>query len=509
MAYYKLNAYDADVFIPEFAGLRQDDEIMADSRYALEAENVETVRGVLQPVSDPQALDYSFDAKIETLARFYRRWYTGQGSKDWLVIAAGGNLYYKQSLDEGTFTVLPFPSGTSRWTSNTWSYVTYEINPAGAPSPVDVLLMSNASDGMIIIKPPYSATTEHPYWTVEKVDTLGKKFGVIERYAERIWGGAIPDDPDMLMYSRPYDPTDWTAAGEGEEPEDGAGDILQPSWDGDSFTALRTFGSQLIAFKKTRVWRILGTDPGEYTFKEQYGGGAPYPGTIVVDTERIFMAEKDGLSLYDGLSVSPFLRNFIEVLWKRVNRSAMDQMCAALYKNRYYLAVPIDGATANNALIVYNMEEGTFLLHTDIHIESLMATEDALYATSSVTPGKIYTIGYDSWAARKATGKPTKWATGWMDFGRKAVAKGGYEIYFSPEVRNYPVTFRFSIQTEKKTKTKDIVIYPTIDKAKQKRIRFGGTSRRFRLIIETRNVLPTTTWRLTGGIQMIVEIDPD
>ena len=52
-------------------------------------------------------------------------------------------------------------------------------------------------------------------------------------------------------------------------------------------------------------------------------------------------------------------------------------------------------------------EEGTFLLHTDIHIESLMATEDALYATSSVTPGKIYTIGYDSWAARNRTIKET------------------------------------------------------------------------------------------------------
>ena len=459
--------------------------------------------------AEPVALDYSFDAKIETLARFHRRWYTGQGSKDWMVVAAGGSLYYKQSLDEGTFSVLPFPGGVYGYQSNAWSYVTYEINPAGSTSPVDVLLMSNPLDGMIIIKPPYSATEEHPYWTVSAVDTLGKKFGVIERYAERIWGGAIPEDPDMLMYSRPYDPTNWTAAGTGEEPEDGAGDISQPSWDGDSFTALRTFGSQLIAFKKNRVWRILGTDPGEYTFKEQYGGGAPYAGTIVVDTERIFMAEKDGISQYDGLSVSAFGRNMIEKLWKRVNRAAMDQMCAALYKNRYYLAVPLDGATANNALIVYNVEEGTFLLGTDIHIESMMATEDALYATSSVTPGKIYTIGYDSWATANATGKPIKWATAWMDFGRKAIAKGGYEVYFSPEVKKYPVTFRISIQTEKKVKTKDIVIYPTIDKAKQKRVRFGGTSRRFRLIIETRNIIPGTLWRMTGGIQMVVEIDPD
>jgi len=509
MAYFTLKAYDADVFLPAFAGLKQDSEIASDLRYAMTAENVETPRGVLQPMAAPTVFDYSFTGvRIETLARFHRRWYTGTGSKDWMVIAAGGKLYYKQSMDTGSFTQLPFPTGVTAWQSNVWSFATYEINPAGSASSVDVLLMSNSLDGMIIITPPYTATVNHPNWTVDKVDTNGKKFGVIERYAERIWGGAIPDDPDMLVYSRPYDPTNWTAAGEGEEPEDGAGDINQPSWDGDSFTALRAFGSQLLAFKKTRVWRILGTDPGEYTFKEQYGGGAPYVGTIAVDTERIFMAETDGLSLYDGLSVSDFRRPMIERLWKTVNRSAMDQMCAVLYKNKYYLAIPTGNSSVNNALIVYDTEEGTFLYYTDIYIESMLATEDALYATSSSVPGKIFIINFDSWETGVCSGKPTKWETPWMDFGRKSYAKGGYEVYFSPEVKGGPVTFRFSIQTEKKIKTKNVTVQTTTFKAKQKKVRFGGTSRKFKLIIETISQ-QDAVWRLTGGIQMVVETDPD
>ena len=510
MAYYSLHAYDADVWISQFAGLRQDDEIARDLRFAIAAENVETPRGVLQPMAAPTMLDYSFSGvKIETLARFHRRWYTGTGSKDWMIVAAGGKLYYKQSLDENTFTQLSFPTGVTAYQSNVWSWATYEINPEGSSAPVDVLLMSNNLDGMIIIKPPYTATVSQDDWTVTAVDTQGKKFGVIERYAERIWGGAIPDDPDMLMYSRPYDPTNWTAAGENEEPEDGAGDITQPSWDGDSFTGLKAFGSQLLAFKKTRVWRILGTDPGEYTFKEQYGGGAPFVGTLAVDTERIFMAEKDGISVYDGLSVAPYQRQMIEQTWKRVNRNAMDQMCAVLFKKKYYLSVPLDGASANNALIVYNAEEGTFLLYTDIHIESLMATEDALYATSSTTPGKILVINHNSWETGIASGKPTRWETAWIDFDRKSYAKGGYEIYFSPEVKGGPATFRFTIQTEKKSKSKLVSIQTTTFKAKQKKIRFGGTSRKFKLIIETVNLPSNVVWRLTGGIQMVVETDPD
>lgn len=508
MAYYSLHAYDADVWIPSFTGLRQAEDIASDLRYAIAAENVETPRGVLQPMAAPVVLDDEFAKKIETLARFHRRWYGGTGSKDWLVAATDGKLYFRQE-SASAWTELGYPTNVTAWQKNVWSFVTYEINPEGSSAPVDVLLMSNDADGMIMVVPPYTATVPNPDWKVEAVDTQGKYFGVIERYAERIWGGAIPDDPDMLMYSRPYDPTNWTAAGEDEEPEDGAGDIQQPSWDGDSFTALKSFGSQLIAFKKHRVWRILGTDPGEYTFKEQYGGGAAYANTIAVDNERILAAEKDGLCVYDGLAVSPFYRPYIEDIWKTVNRDAMDQMCAALFRNRYYIAFPTGTSAVNNAMVVFNGEDGSFIEYTDIYIESLMATEDRLYATSSTLPGKILVINYDSWETGAASGKPTKWKTAWMDFGRKTIAKGGYEIYFSPEVKGGPVTFRFSIESEKKTKTKLVTVQTTTFKAKQKRIRFGGTSRRFRLTIETGTLPKGVVWRLVGGIQMVVETDPD
>ena len=510
MAYYTLHAYDADVWIPSFNGLRQSDDIASDLRYAMEAENVETPRGVLQPMAAPEVLSDSFNDKIETLARFHRRWYTGTGSKDWMIVAAGGKLYYKQSLASGGWTQLAFPTTPSvvtAWQSNVWSWVTYEINPPGSSSSVDVLLLSNPLDGMIMVVPPYTATESNPDWKIEVINTKGKKFGVIERYAERIWGGAIPEDPDMLMYSAPYDPTDWEQ--NAEIPEDGAGDINQPSWDGDSFTALKAFGSQLIAFKKNRVWRILGTDPGEYAFKEQYGGGTPYPYTIAVEKERILMVENEGLSTYDGLTVSPFSRFSIEKLWKRVNKSAMDQMCAALFQNKYYLALPLDGSSVNNALIIYNTEEGSMLLYTDIYVESLMQTEETLYATSSQLPGKIMIINYDSWEIGLATNRVSKWTTPWMDFGRKSMAKGGYEIYFAPEVRGAPVTFRFSIESEKKVKSKLVTVQPTTFKAKQKRIRFGGSSRRFRLTIEALTAPVGTVWRFLGGIQMVVETDPD
>ena len=541
MAYFAMHAYDADVWVRQFKGLLQADESLnTDPAYAAEAVNVETPNGVLQPHAAYEVLTGEFTDRVETLAQFTRRWYAGQGSKDWLICAAGGKLYQRQVGDTYGWEQIPFPAGVTEFELNTWSWVNYEVNEInGTPlnNTRDVMLMSNASDGMIMVVPPEDRVTWSDgllmtwendnddtwadelktIWVTYPVDTRAdptdenepqKKFGVITRYAERIWGGAVENEPDTLYYSRPYSPTDWSAPGAGEQPEDGAGEVQQPSWDGDSFSALQQFGSQLIAFKKHRVWRVYGTDPGSYAFSEQYGGGAPYPNTIAVDVERILMAEDDGPSAYDGMSVSPFSRAQAKKLWDRANLKAMDQMCAALFKGRYYLSFPIDGSEVNNALLVFDQNENTVLFYDDVTIESLLATSDYLYATSSSLPGKVLKMNYDSWLCGKSSGSHTRWVSAWMDFGYKRIQKGGFDLYILPEVQNEAVTFRVSIQTEKKTKSKYYTALPTVKEHKPKRMHFGGNGRRFRIIIETDegNKAP---WRLVGGLQLVVETDPD
>lgn len=513
MAYYSLHAYDADVFIPAFAGLNQYGPGMdGDVRYAVEESNLETPAGVLQPMAAPELLTAGFDnSKIETLAHLYRRWYSGAEDKEVLFAATGGKLYYMTSA-MSTWTQLAFPTGVSSYSCNVWSWVAYEINPDGSEAPVDVLILSNATDGMVMVRGDnFSVSMIEPK---ASSDSDVMKFGVIERYAERIWGGAMPDDPDMLVYSRPYDPTDWTIAGIDEEPEDGGGSIQQPSWDGDSFTGLKQFGQQLIAFKKHRVWRILGTDPGEYTFKEQYGGGTPYVNTIAVDVERILMTDKDGMASYDGLSVEPLQREIMEDLWRKVNKSALDQMCAVLFKQKYYLAFPTGDSTYNNSLLILNLQDNTMLYFDAISIESFLVTEETLYATSATLPGKVMKVNWDSWVTGEAHNAPTKWVSPWMTLGRDSMKKGGFDLYFQPEVQDNPVTLVFSIQTEKKVKTKRYTVQPltAMEKAndknyKMKKLHFGGSGRRFRLIIETSAT--HYPWRLIGGIQIIAETDPD
>lgn len=535
MAYFSLHAYDADVFIPGFMGLNQSDVGMVpDMRFAANAVNVETPNGVLQPQASIETLEGEFEGRVETLASFVRRWYTGEGNNRWYVCSSGGKLYQKQAGNDSGWIEINLPSGVTAYQSSEWSCVNYEITEGMNPT-VDVLLMSNATDGMIMVIPPDRPTTHDdlaefthealsakthdqlttPVWNIRTVDTQGYRFGVIERFNERIWGGNVNGQPDTLVYSRPYNPLDWTLSGDDEQPEDGAGSIDQPSWDGDRFFALKRFGDQLLAFKKNAIWRVMGTNPGEFMMSQQYGSGTEYPKTIAVDRERVFMESRGGLTVYDGMSSSGFAQEMVEQLWRSVNFSALGECCATLFKDRYYVAFPVDGSSVNNAMLVYNLKENTILYYPNVRIEAFMPTDDELFVTSSDLPGRILKINYDSWVSGKTSGEATLWITPWMDFGRKSIQKGGFDLYFIPEVQDEPVTLVFTVQTEKKTKTKRYTVLPLTAEQREKhkehrgkRLHFGGSGRKFRLTIETEAGV-TAPWRLVGGIQMIVETDPD
>lgn len=509
-----MGTYSTTVRIDHFLGLYQDgDGIGMDLRYAVDAVNVETEGGVLASAARSRYLQAELAHPIGTLMRLHRRWHVTEQERDVLIAASAGQLYWMLPTD-GEWKMLSFPvidtGGESdandldnsndtdekegvqqqlidRYQSDDWSWVAYEINEEGSDAPIDVLLLSNAKDGMICIRGNDMTVTFVP---------TPKKFGVITRYAERIWGGAIQDDPDMLVYSAPFNPFDWTQ--NNDIPEDGAGDVMQPSWDGDSFMAITQFGAQLIALKKHRVWRILGTDPGIYAFREQYGGGALVADTLAVDGERILMLGADGLMRYDGLSVEPFAHSFAKKVFERVNRDKLMVACACMYKNRYVCALPLDGADHNNAVLIFNTKEQTWLLRQGITVQAFLATDNSLFYTSATEPGRIWQWGENPMALGAIT--PSRWVSPWMDLGAKNAWKGGFCLYLSFEI-DTPTSIKFTVRTEKRARTKVLHVKQS---GKQYKLVYGGSGKRFRLEIEGCGLSP---WRMIGGVQMEVELD--
>ena len=585
MAQYSMNAYDADVYIRQFKGLISNgNDPDGDLMYAVEAENVDTTDGFLQPAADPvdykgtSANAWTFDERYLSSTTYSSQlldklltWYTGSTARitddsynscfrniakmtvnvpasghiyptDVYIITSGNGLILKSvgnASIPGTnrenniiVTGLVKTDGTvdttysENWGSDDpdvsdahWEAVIFQSASIADPFGNDeylpnAIFVSSPEKGLYAIQIPADMTGGLLGYTCFKVQTP-VNFAHIETFGERLWGCGTDDD--TLYYSAPYEPTNWQQ--DNDMPENGAGEIKQPNWDGDHFTGLRKFGDALIAFKQRRAWKITGTDISSLFMTEQFGFGTEFAKTVISSGERMYMANRNGLEYYDGSSVHPMMQDNLRELWSHIRQSAMDSMCAFLYENRKYcLAVPVD-SDINNTMIVLDTMDGSVLYYKDMFIRdfiSPVSEQNPIVLWNNGKRSMLKTIIFNAWDKDVATNRKTKWVTPWIELGRKDVMKGGYELYFTPEVRGEnAVTFTITFQTEKKMKTKTYTAQPMTaseiaagKQGKTKRLHFGGAGRRFRLIIET-PANANLKWRLYGGIHIIAEIDKD
>ena len=513
------NSYETTVQIDSFSGINQSAGIRGiQMRYAVDGENFCTTGGMLRSMDGGREhIPAALDAPIGTLMLLYRRFRTSENdyfhNEPEILIAVAGTRVYARPLNSKGELFNEWHEIYDGVTNPVFDYVTYEtstywvlngkrVDPKTegaleviADNPIDVLIMSNADDGMLIVYGDSLDVT--PYRVQPSTTDVEKKFGVLTRHAERIWGAAIPDQPDMLMYSTPFEPLNWEQ--NNEYPEDGAGDIQQPSWDGDSFVALRTYGSYLLAIKKNRVWRVSGTNPGEYYFKEQFGGGTIVENTVVVYNDYMFLLSYDGLMMYDGTAVQQFRQPQIQDLMKRVNWAYAGGAVAAMRGTVYSLALPIDSSTINNAILEYDTAENTFNLRVGVYASSFLAYENVLYYTDSRTGTDGAPVGRVMKLDGSGEALPMRWISAYQDLGYKSVTKSGFEVYLLADT---DMKLTVGIRTEKKLKSRTV----DLTAGKAKRIRLNVAGRSFRLELSADS---GAAWRLGGGIQINMELDSD
>lgn len=469
--------YEHLLQIPSFLGLNQSgDGVDISPRYCTDCTGIDFSEGSIKPYHDSSAVSPALPFPIVTLAMLHRRYYADTAHQDLMVASAGGKLYARVLDGE-------WQEVGSGYASDAWDTIAYEVNRSET-APTDVLLLTNAQDGMICL----FGDDLH----VEAV-TTPKKFGVITRHAERIWGAAIPGDPDMLVYSAPYDPLDWTA--NIDLPQDGAGDVLQPSWDGDGFIALRTFGEFLVAFKRRSVWRVSGVGPGEYAFTQVFGGGTVAENTVCVDRDRVLMLGRTGIQRFDGSVVAPHDIDRARDFFEDMDQKSITLSCAAMYNNNYYLAVPSLGESVSpDKLLIIDRPHNTWSVVEGVSIRSFCPTETALYFTSGDDPYCVY-----EWASSDLC-VPVRWVSPWIEMA-KHVYKSGFILRLTPLCAD-PLDIILGIQTEKRLKTKTV----RFNGERQKSVAIGHTGKRFRISIECNATLP---WEISGGLMVEMELDPE
>lgn len=471
--------------VPQFYGINQAQERVG-MGYATWAENIDTRYGRLQTAAGFMAYTPDLGEAIVTMARFHRRFYSVVSERDVLVAATDSKVYV---LVEGAVSPT-WKLVYSAATSGSWDYVAYEDYRDNAETPVDILLMTNAQDGMISIwgDDLSAATVETP-----------AKFGALTRYKERIFGTAATDEPDRIWYSAPFNPRDWKQ--NATVPEDGGGFLDYPSWDGDSFVALRPFGGYLLAFKQRLICLISGADPGEFTMREGYGTDGPLSeNTVVINETAAFFLTTSGIGLFDGNTIKMLSRDIISAIASRINIKAISTASAAIYDGVYFCAVPLDQSTVPNAIIEYDTERGTFMLRTGFTVGALLKGSGSLLLTTRSVPDRVC-----KWSSGTTYGgEPINavWESPWTDMDAKETTKSGFRIRCLAEGFG-PIDF--SIQTERKTKTKTIPI-PTPETVKKKPVQknISNRGRQFRFKIES-----NTRFSISTGIQIETELDSD
>jgi len=550
-----MSQYATSLEISNFAGINQSgDGYNMSMRYAREMENVNVEGGGFRPMRDGIRLKQTLRAPIGTLAYLNRRFGNETGT---LLVAISDGRVYTKLLDGDDDWEQRYPAYTETVTDgetvrtetgaplevSDCDWVTYEVNIRdGQPltDPVDILLFTNATDGMFCL---YGDTKEVVRVVVAPNPEDDIRFGVLARYNERIWGSGIAGDPDKLMYSVPYDPFDWSA--NTEIPEDGAGDILQPTWDGDSFVALRQIGSDLLAVKRNSIWRIYGTNPGEFSMQRQYGGGALVENTLAIQDGYAYMLGQYGILRYDGTGAYAFQQDAIQGImrdrvlhrvealtysevrtyflgeicihdgtpyrclesirtaeawtpahWEEIAGDPIYGACAGMWNGTYCLALPLDGSANNNAVLQYNPSERSFSLRTEISVDSFLQINERLFYTSADYPGVVYEMSDD-----EGDVKSLKWVSGYQDLGVKSSIKSAFVVYLMVD-SDVPIELWLGLRTEKKLKRKIVKTKP----GKVTRAHLNTQGRLFRLEIETYTAAP---FRIAGGIKVDLELDPD
>lgn len=461
-----------------------------DCRYAYRAENIRTERGLLASALGMRRAFPALGAPIGTLTRFVRR--NRPDDPEVYVAAAGGCIY--------TYT-----AGAMGWVrraegmnSDKWSSVTYESTTSGTT--VDLLIMSNEQDGMIAVY-GNDLRVERKRLNIG-ADYAAVKFAVLGRYAERIWGTGDAAHPDVIFYSRPYDPFDWTR--EPDTPELGGGQIGQPTWDGEAFMALRSFSGCLLAIKPGTIFEIRGTDPSSFTITQTCGTDGPMEErTICTDRAGMLFLSQRGISLYDGSALRLVSRDAMYETMRMRMPGTEGLAAACVCGHIYYLALCVrknenDVLAANNAVIEYDTERGTFMLRTGVRAASLFTIGGKVYYTQADAPYEVLEYGAKDEAMTE--NMSCLWETGWLDLDKGRI-KNGFVLRFTAQADADDVPLSFTIITEKREKTKVCLIGR---ERKDYRVRIRNHGRRVRLRLGSEG---SVGWSISGGIEMRYEMN--
>lgn len=169
----------------------------------------------------------------------------------------------------------------------------------------------------------------------------------IEIYANSLFSAGFRFQPDTVWFSRP---------GEFEKHDLDAFFDYRAN-DGDKITLLKNYFSQLVIFKSNTIGTLTGTNADDFTLSEvnnQYGNLSNNSSCIF--NQRLWFLDKKGVCEYNGANTR-IVSDRVEYIFLRMNINVARTTAMMIHvkeRNEVWCAIPIDGSTTNNIIVVYD-----------------------------------------------------------------------------------------------------------------------------------------------------------
>ena len=249
----------------------------------------------------------------------------------------------------------------------------------------------------------------------------------IAMYRSRLFAAGDYENPNRLYYSKlpGGDRTieDWGY--DADSPSVEGGHIEIGTTSGDPITAIAAMSNQLLIFKKSSIYRLIGDRPGNFTVEL-----IEKDSTFVSDTatavcrDVIYYVTEGGLCCFNGVDASPMPD--ARLISKLMEGADTTDTRMAAAGDRLYFTIKKEGRTR---LVEYDLKTRRYMQFGGFTLYDIAALDGRLIVTNSARYVEKWGEGDDF------DGDPIEayWTTPLTDLGDKASVKTLREMYLRGE----------------------------------------------------------------------------
>ncbi len=263
-----------------------------------------------------------------------------------------------------------------------------------------------------------------PFGSEEQLSNLAVNY--IELYYARLFSAGDADCPSRLYYSQAPGDTrtleNWTSA---DESENVGGGHVEIGTDSDPITGLFALSNQLLILKRDSLYRLLGDRPSNYRIQPVNGTlQQPVHTACAKIGDVLYFLTNDGMYYFDGQTVQ--LKADAEKARNLLGNANLSACVACSSRDKLYFALREDtSAAANDAILVYDLARGTYMIRRGFQARGLFAAGGTLY----LLDGDGYVCRFNEGESYAGTRIDAYWKTPMTDLDAKAVSKRLEELY--------------------------------------------------------------------------------